>query len=386
MKNSSIPVTSEDDLDDHCRLAEASSARVICGAHVLSFQPADQPNEDRYFVEDWTLPNGRWKVLAIFDGHGAGTEAVDFVAVTLPSVIKAALSSLTDEDISNAQLAALLIKCIYDVDMRIESDFVALFPRDINELSQEDIRRAIQDQHSEDSRIEVLRARTGTTAIVALVDPKKTIHVASLGDCDAVLGTKGEAGWQTKILSARHNCANDSEVGRIRAEHPGEAECVNAETLRTLGLIAVTRAMGDMLFKLPAVYTERVAPLSLPPMHPNYDLQGLAARNITPPYLSNIAQVKHLALPPSDAQGSPQLLVMASDGLVNILARSQNTLSEAAPRWCAAAASRDQTKNMAVDVLWDACQRDDGESLYRSMVEGRCGRRIDDITIVVCAF
>lgn len=51
------------------RLSEASSARVLCSAHVLSFQPkAAIPNEDRYFIEDWTLPNGQWKLLAIFDG------------------------------------------------------------------------------------------------------------------------------------------------------------------------------------------------------------------------------------------------------------------------------------------------------------------------------
>lgn len=56
-----------------------------------------------------------------------------------------------------------------------------------------------------------------------------------------MLGTETEKGWDTVILSARHNCANENEVARIRAEHQGEAECVDAATQRTLGLITLTR-------------------------------------------------------------------------------------------------------------------------------------------------
>ncbi|KAJ6565495.1 phosphatase 2C-like domain-containing protein [Mycena vulgaris] len=361
--------------DIRSRLSKASSARIIDRAHVLSFQPADEPNEDRYFVEDWSLPNGRWKILAIFDGHGAGIEAVDFVLAALPSAIKSALSTLADEEISDAHLEALLIRCIRDVNMRIQTDFVALFPGEISELSQEEIRQAIRDPGSDHghSRAEVLQARTGTTAVVALVDPKNSVHCASLGDCDAVLGTKHEAGWQTNILSARHNCANDAEVERLRAEHPDESECVNTQTSRTLGLIAVTRALGDMLFKLPAVYTERVAPLTLPPMHPNYDLKNLAARNITPPYLSNIAQVMHVALPKSAGPEFHRLLIIASDGLVNILSRTKyksgSQLAEAASLWCSAATvSGGGTGNKAVDVLWDALQCEGGGNLYSSII------------------
>ncbi|KAJ7700363.1 phosphatase 2C-like domain-containing protein [Mycena rosella] len=372
-------------LDLCSALAHASSSRVISGAHVLSFQPTKEPNEDRYLVEEWPLHTGLWRFFAVFDGHGAGTEAVEFVLAALPSAIKSALSTLTSEDISDARIEDVLVNCMRHVDMRIQTDFLALFPGVIDDLSQDDIHRAIRDPDSVQghSRIEVLRARTGTTAVVALVDPTRSIHVASLGDCDAVLGTTSKKG-HPKILSKRHNCTNDSEVERIRAEHPGEIECVNTETSRTLGLIAVTRAMGDTLFKIPAGYTERVAPLSLPPMHPNYDLQGLAARNITPPYLSNIAEVMHLSLLRTDVLAAPPLLIMASDGLINILSRTKRgpQISEAASSWCSAALS-EATQNMAVNILWDALQPEDGENLYKSMVDGQYGRRVDDITIIV---
>jgi pyruvate dehydrogenase phosphatase len=144
--------------------------------------------------------------------------------------------------------------------------------------------------------------------------------------------------------------------------------------------------MGDMLFKLPAVYTERVAPLSLPPMHPNYDLKGLAVRNITPPYLSNLADVVHL--PPRDSGSAPRrhVLIMASDGLFNLCSTTKNVrlLSEAAPLWCSAAFVSGDTGNMAMDVLWDALQGS-GSNLYEKIISGEYGRRVDDTTIVVCS-
>ncbi|KAJ7172106.1 phosphatase 2C-like domain-containing protein [Mycena filopes] len=385
-----------DSTDLRSRFFDCSHPHVLHGAHVVTFQPAETPNEDRFFVQDWALPNGRWKMLAVFDGHGAGTEAVDFVLDVLPKEIKFALNRMlvaSNEDISNQVLEGLLTKCICDVDVRIQSDFTALFPDGIDCLSQEEISRAIKNPESSEghSRLEVLRARTGTTAIVALIDPKNGIHVASLGDCDAVLVTLKSTVWKPRILSARHNCANETEVARIRTEHPGEPDCVNTDTQRTLGLIAVTRALGDTLFKLPAAYTERVAPLSLPPIHPNYDLKGLAARNITPPYLSNTADVTHTAVPLTvgaehASDFSPQrLLILASDGLVNILSRSKGIreLPEAAAVWGASAVSGDW-ENMAVNVLWEALLGANGKSLYEDMVQKQSGRRVDDITIIVC--
>ncbi|KAJ7030644.1 phosphatase 2C-like domain-containing protein [Mycena alexandri] len=381
-------------LDLRPRLLRSSSARVVHGSHIVTFQPAETPNEDRFFAENWSLPNGRWKMLAIFDGHGAGTEAVDFVLDTLPGEIKSALNLILNTlneatSLSNELVEVALTKCMCDLDLRIQSDFTALFPDEIERLSKEEISQAMRDPESSEghSRVEVLRARTGTTAIVALIDPKDVIHVASLGDCDAVLATMQDTVWEAQTLSARHNCANESEVARIRAEHPDEPYCVNTDTLRTLGLIAVTRALGDTLFKLPAVYTERVAPLSLPPIHSNYDLEALAARNITPPYLSNAAEVTHVAVPQLafDAEAPQRLLILASDGLVNILSRSKNVreLPEAAGLWSAAAVSGG-SKNMAVNVLWDTLLCEDGSSLYAGMVQKQHGQRVDDITIIVC--
>ncbi|KAJ6465076.1 phosphatase 2C-like domain-containing protein [Mycena vitilis] len=364
------------------RLLESSPHCIAFGAHTLSVQPLSTvPNEDRYFVEEWFLRNGIWKMLAVFDGnylfpkdlpktyttgHGAGTEAVEFVLSTLPTEIKSACSKLTERDISDEIVEGLLIQCIRDVDIRIQAEFTDLLPgpANISDMSPEAIQKALGDPDSSEghSRVEMLRARTGTAATVALIDPHNAIHVASLGDCDAILATQDTASWQTTILSSRHNCNNENEVARIQAEHPGETKCVNTETRRVLGLIVVTR--GDTLFKLPAVYTG-------------------AARNLSPPCLSNTAEVTHVPPPQSDVR---RLLILASDGLIGMLSRSKNVceLSEAAELWSAAAVSdASGTGNMAVDVLWDALHTESGENLYESMIAGQYRGRVDDITIIV---
>lgn len=51
------------------RFVQASSAQLICNVHAVTFQPTNNPSEDRYFVEDWELSNGFWKFAAIFDGN-----------------------------------------------------------------------------------------------------------------------------------------------------------------------------------------------------------------------------------------------------------------------------------------------------------------------------
>lgn len=56
-----------------------------------------------------------------------------------------------------------------------------------------------------------------------------------------VYTTKEDGTWKTNNLGARHNCENETEVARLKAEHPEEPGCVNTETYRTLGLITLTR-------------------------------------------------------------------------------------------------------------------------------------------------
>ncbi|PBK66267.1 protein serine/threonine phosphatase 2C [Armillaria solidipes] len=362
-------------------LARASNAIVKCGAHIVAFQPSTLPEdriEDRNVVEEWELASGTWKFIGVFDGH----EAVDFVAETLPGMVKAQLRTLPSP--SESAIEKTLVDCISEVDERIKADFLDFFPgglAQISALNDDEIKEIIRDPSSEtgNSHVQLMRARTGTTVLVALISPSRSLYVASLGDSDAVLGTQNPIeGQSVKILSAYHNCRNDAEADRVRAEHLGETECIH--DCRTLGLITLTRAIGDMPFKLPALYTQRVLALATPPFHPNYQFNALIARNLTPPYLSNQADVVHVSL------DQPTVLILATDGLIGLYSKSTKvkTTVDAAPLWLATInCARKGSSNLALDLLWNALGGDGEANLYSSMVRQQFGRRVDDTTIIV---
>jgi len=85
------------------------------------------------------------------------------------------------------------------------------------------------------------RDASGSTVLATLFDGKDTIHVASLGDCRAVLADGSRRGYA--------NCSSD-----CRADRPDEvARVVGAggfvANKRVNGQIAVSRALGDFAFK-----------------------------------------------------------------------------------------------------------------------------------------
>ena len=207
-------------------------------------------------------------------GHGAGIEAVEFVLETLPGMIKASLESVintlsTGTNLGPSMIKEILVKCISDIDDRIKADLVNFFPggpEQISELSDDEIKSIIKDPETEYSYVQILRARTGTTALITLIDPPRSLHVASLGDCEAckhknhifrvprvrltsqlVLGMRNLLGvWEVETLSNQHNAHNEAEADRVRKEHPNEEKCIHES--RTLGLITLTRGEVKILF------------------------------------------------------------------------------------------------------------------------------------------
>lgn len=127
-------------------------------------------------------------VLTGTKGHGAGHEAVDFVVETLPGMVKAQLRTLPSP--SESAIEKTLVDCISEVDERIKADFLDFFPgglAQISALNDDEIKEIIRDPSSEtgNSHVQLMRARTGTTVLVALISPSRTLYVASLGDSDA---------------------------------------------------------------------------------------------------------------------------------------------------------------------------------------------------------
>jgi pyruvate dehydrogenase phosphatase len=105
-------------------------------------------------------------------------------------MIKASLESAVDSTDTGfkSTIEEILMQCISGIDDRIKTDLVNFFPggpRQISKLTDDEIKNTITDPETGNSYVQILRARTGTTVLVALIDPLKSLYVASLGDCEA---------------------------------------------------------------------------------------------------------------------------------------------------------------------------------------------------------
>ncbi|KAG2145946.1 protein serine threonine phosphatase 2C [Suillus bovinus] len=328
-------------------LARLASAHVISSKTTMtgcvSLQPSPDPDnrsQDRFVVLDWD----GWSFSAVFDGtcHG-GEETVDYVVQELPLLIHTALvKALTDAGatpLAPSTVSTLLQSSIQAIDDALTDGVKCLFPDEatLAAYTDEQIKSTINGP-TNPNNLAILRCMRGTTALISLVDPKKdNLWVASLGDCQAVLGAKNSSGtWDATILSVNHSGKNPAEVARICKEHPNESECIKLH--RVLGAIAVTRgecflifyklhkhiytyshnhsAIGDHIFKLPVPYTTRVFMNCAPGFSISSKLEHFLPNNKSPPYLSARADIKHVALQPSTANTS--FLILCSDGLIDL--------------------------------------------------------------------
>jgi pyruvate dehydrogenase phosphatase len=138
-----------------------------------------------------------------------------------------------------------------------------------------------------------------------------------------------------------------------------------------------------MPFKLPAIYTERVLALATPPFHKNYNVSDLLARNLTPPYVSNRAEVDHIDLASLSPSATP-VLILCSDGLVNLYSRRSQVedIAQAVQSWITTLTC-EGSDNLALDLLWDALGGDGGIEVSSKIVQGMSNKRVDDTTVIV---
>ncbi|KAJ6524248.1 phosphatase 2C-like domain-containing protein [Mycena vulgaris] len=154
------------------------------------------------------------------------------------------------------------------------------------------------------------RAIVGTTVLIGIIDKeKKHIWVVSLGDSDAVCGRMQDGKLTPILLSERHNCTDAKEMKRLATDHPGEKDVVKYG--RVLGLLAVTRALGDHQLKVKSrLLASRIMPYYYPsPVMEVCFEEWVENGNSTPPYLLSTPVVQRHDLLPGD------VLIFASDGL-----------------------------------------------------------------------
>ena len=122
-------------------------------------------------------------------GH-AGHAAVDYIQKAITPTLRTRLAALDAfPTIPDAAISAALSDTLLAIDDAIGTEGRALFPPDLDSLSDAQI-LALADDHKDGgggaNHEKLLRAKSGSTALVALVDPAgERLWVASLGDCTA---------------------------------------------------------------------------------------------------------------------------------------------------------------------------------------------------------
>lgn len=353
-----------------------------------SLQPhVSSANEDRYLIMDLSLPNGVWSLTCVFDGHG-GPEIADYLVTELPSFIKAGLLPT----IANLDgVSDVLSRAIYVMDEAIKRDFLEIFPEEVDEIatmSDATVKARVNDQSSGGLNYQkTLRCLRGSTILLALVDPtKKHLWVLNLGDGVAVLGSRPDTSlsWNTSILSDNHNGNNPAEVDRIKQEHPDEPECIFDD--RVLGNLAVTRAVGDYAFKLPRIYTEKIFLNVEPGFRVPAAIESFIPRNLSPPYVSNIASVRHADL---HAQSNCEyFILMCSDGLVDLYMDDPNraeSITSLVQKWVEIVGDvvRDDIKEAMLRLLRHALGAEDIDSVSCMLTVDMPVAYMDDTTIVL---
>ncbi|XP_075045387.1 pyruvate dehydrogenase [acetyl-transferring]-phosphatase 2, mitochondrial [Mixophyes fleayi] len=156
-------------------------------------------------------------------------------------------------------------------------------------------------------------AFSGSTACVSHIDGVH-LHVANTGDCRAILGVQDDNGtWSAVPLTSDHNAFNNSELQRVREEHPASEQETVVTDQRLLGILMPFRAFGDVRFKWSEALQKSVLQNTCD-LEPLNIYQYYPANYHTPPYLTAAPEVTYHKLRPQD-----KFLVMASDGLWDML-------------------------------------------------------------------
>ncbi|KAK2749657.1 hypothetical protein FQN57_005879 [Myotisia sp. PD_48] len=214
--------------------------------------PSNDPIEDDHaekFVEvpssvaatDDGAPSSDWVFWGVFDGHSGWTTSaklrqalISFVARELNATYKTAASQ-----------PSKLFPAPEAIDAAIKKGFLQLD----HEIVHESVQKVLKANSRRVAAELLAPALSGSCALLAFYDSRsKMLRVACTGDSRAVLGRKLPNGkWSATALSEDQTGSTESEVRRLRAEHPGEDNVVRNG--RILGNLEPSRAFGDAFYK-----------------------------------------------------------------------------------------------------------------------------------------
>ncbi|KAG6864874.1 hypothetical protein C0991_006641 [Blastosporella zonata] len=374
-------ILSAESLDQELtRMSRAKSYRF--GVDVVSLQPClsyASRSQDRYIIEEWDLPDGKWIFSAVMDGH-VNHDTVDFVAQTLPTTIKDALRNSASGQLflQVDYISKILGAAIQEIDDRITSRFMDLLhrsPDDIN--SGPDFDKVLSTLQNLDYR----RSLGGVTLVLGVTDSRGNLWVVNLGDCRAVLGNRHGKTSSGSQVNTIHDLNNPEELSRVTRDHPAEPNAIKDG--RVIGFLEPTRAMGDTWLKVSTTYASRVYMSVKQPWISSKQFEQYTQRIITPPYVSNVPEVYHFV------PEAPYFLLLGSDGLLSTDRYNGMDATKVVEHWVSILGnaldfhSTNSTPNAALCVLRDVLGGDDIDTVSRNLTVEMEERWMDDTTILV---
>lgn len=128
------------------------------------------------------------------------------------------------------------------------------------------------------------------------------------------------------------------------------------------------------------VFPTRVFDLADPSAYILTRLSVFLPRLLTPPYISSVPDVQHIAL--GDTPRENTVLVLCSDGLVDVSKAHETPLAEVAARWVEVASGNMDDKP-ALRVLRDAMGGDDNAQVSFWLTVEMDSPWVDDTTVLV---
>lgn len=272
---------------------------------------SNSPCEDAFIHGSFSSPfNGssdaeKWMAWAVFDGH-CGWQLSNLLKTQLMPFVRRSLANAKSADngeVSEEAMQQALKESFTSLDDALVKSATAILESDL--------------PFAEKAR-QLEPAYAGACALLTLFDTKtRKLHVASTGDCRAVLGQKTADGkWETTALSEDCTGATPSEIARIKAQFPDEPDVVQGG--RVWGL-QPSRTFGDGMWKWTAELKKNLRyhfnGLSLP-SHVRYK-NYKDGPYVTAEPLITTTQI------PDPKEGRPSFLILATDGLWDTMSSEQ---------------------------------------------------------------
>ncbi|KAI8953949.1 phosphatase 2C-like domain-containing protein [Xylaria longipes] len=272
---------------------------------------SNSPCEDAFIHGSFSNPfgagsdDGKWMAWAVFDGH-CGWQLSNLLKTQLMPFVRRSLAdanSANEGEVSEEAVQQALKKSFTTLDDALVKSATAIIESDL--------------PFAEKAR-QLEPAYAGACALLTLFDPQsRKLHVASTGDCRAVLGHKTADGkWEAKALSEDCTGATPSEIARIKAQFPDEPDVVQGG--RVWGL-QPSRTLGDGMWKWTAKLKKNLRyhfnGLSLPSQarYKNYK---------NGPYVTAEPLVTTTQIP-DPKEGRPSFVILATDGLWDTMSSEQ---------------------------------------------------------------